>query len=262
LVASGCNTQTINTEGFETGWGIWTDGGTDCARINSNTGANSGSWSIQLRDNTTTSMMTTGNMNLTSYNQVTVNFGFYANSFENGEDFWLQISTNGGTTYTTVKTWVAGTNFTNNTHNAGTQTISGPFTSNTRFRFRADASADDDVVYIDDVVITGCVNFTGDPNELARNEVENGSVQATSAGFFAYPNPTSDRLIVEFTQTEGTATLVVLDMTGKLLHTQKVSSNSTGVQQVQLDLAKLVPGSYLLQVLDGKERRFLQFVKI
>ncbi len=261
LTSGGCNTQTINSQNFEAGWGIWVDGGTDCARINNATFANSVPWSIQLRDNTNTSVMSTTNQNLTSYSEITVDFSYITGNFAVGEDFWVQVSTNGGSTYTTKQAWVRGTHFNNGVRMSGTATIAGPFTTNTRIRFRCDASTDADVVYIDDVVITGCLNFTGNPIETGRDEVESNVVRPAASSLLAYPNPTSDQLTVEFTQAEGTATLVVLDMTGKLLQSQKVASNGTGLQQVQLDVTNLQPGSYLLQVLDGKERRYLQFVK-
>lgn len=257
----GCNTQTINTQGFESGWGIWTDGGTDCARINSASFANTGIYSIQLRDNTSTSVMSTTNQNLAGYNQITVNFSYITGGFSTGEDFWAQISTNGGTTYTTVEDWVAGTDFSNGQRKSGTVTINGPFTSTTRIRFRCDASTDADVVYIDDVVITGCLNFTGDPSQEARTIVDDTKT-TTASHLLAYPNPTNEVLTVEFSQTEGTATLVVTDMVGKLLQMHKLDSNGTGLQQTTLDVSSLLPGSYLLQVMDGKERRYLQFVKL
>jgi hypothetical protein len=56
--------------------------------------------------------------------------------------------------------------------------------------------------------------------------------------------------------------LLVTDLLGRAMQQQKVESNGTGLQQVSLDLSNLQPGSYLLQVLDGKERRYLQFVKM
>jgi subtilisin-like proprotein convertase family protein len=263
LTGGGCNTQTINSQNFETGWGIWTDGGTDCARINNAAYANSGTFSIQLRDNTSTSLMSTTTQNLLSYNQITVNFSYITVNFANGEDFWLQISTNGGSTYTTVKTWVAGTNFNNNVRGTGTHTITGPFTSTTRIRLRCDASDDSDNVYIDDVVITGCLNFTGDPETDDRSiSEENNLSTASETSLLAYPNPTTGKLNVEFTQTESAAKLVVTDMFGRTIQQQEVESNGTGLQQVSLDMSSLQPGTYLLQVLDGKERRYLQFVKI
>lgn len=263
LVGGGCNLQTINSQNFDAGWGIWTDGGTDCARVNNAAYANSGTFSIQLRDNTTTSLMTTTNQNLTTYNQITVNFSFITTGFANGEDFWLQISTNGGSTYTTVKTWVAGTNFTNNVRGTGTHTITGPFTTNTRIRLRCDASTDTDNVYIDDVVITGCLNFTGEPETDDRSMDDESIINETSASsLLAYPNPTTGKLNVEFTQSENAAKLVVTDMLGRTIQQQQVESNGTGIQQVSLDMSNLQSGTYLLQVLDGKERRYLQFVKM
>jgi len=263
LTGGGCNLQTINTQNFEGGWGIWTDGGTDCARINDAVYANSGTYTIRLRDNTTTSLMSTTNQNLTSYNQITVNFSYITVNFANGEDFWLQISTNGGSTYTTVKTWVAGTNFNNNVRGTGTHTITGPFTSTTRIRLRSDASDDNDNVYIDDVVITGCLNFTGDPETDDRSISEENSLKPISeTSLLAYPNPTTGKLNVEFTQAESAAKLVVTDMLGRMIQQQEVELNGTGLQQVSLDMSSLQPGTYLLQVLDGKERRYLQFVKM
>jgi hypothetical protein len=151
-----CSYVPVNTNNFEAGFGIWTDGGTDCIRTNSATYANSPTYSILLRDNTTTSVMSTTSQNWSAFEELTVDFSYYTVSFETGEDFWLQISTNGGSTYTTVGDYNAGTQFSNAVRTAGQVVIPGPFSATTRLRFRADASADDDRVYIDDVVVTGC----------------------------------------------------------------------------------------------------------
>ncbi len=260
LVASGCNTQTINSQGFETGWGIWVSGGTNSTRVASF--PNTGAYSIRLRNGTTTSLMSTGNINMTTYNQATVAFSFITTGYATGESFALQISTNGGSTYTTVRTWVAGTNFTNNVRGTGTHTVNGPFTSNTRVRLRSFGNSNSDNVYIDDVVITGCLNFTNDPTEGARTISEGSQIAAPISSLLAYPNPTREVLNVEFSQSENEATLMVTDMAGKRIQQKKVASNGTGLQQVQLDVSNLQPGSYLLQVFDGKERRHLQFVKM
>nr|MCU0347630.1 T9SS type A sorting domain-containing protein [Saprospiraceae bacterium] len=199
--------------------------------------------------------------NLLAYNQVTVTFSYITTGFANGEDFWLQRSTNGGVSYTTIGTWVAGTNFSNNVRGTGTVTLNGPFTSNTRFRLRCDASTDSDNVYIDDIVITGCLNFTG--NQEEERMVNDGNSANTAAEtLFAYPNPTQEVLNVEFSQSENAATLIISDMLGRAIQQQKVASNGTGLQQVALDVRNLQAGSYLLLIFDGKERRHLQFVKM
>lgn len=258
LTTSSCNTQTINSQGFESGWGIWTDGGTDCARINNATFANSGNWSIQLRDNTNTSVMSTTNQNLASYNQITVTFGYYTVGFATGEDFWLQLSTNGGSTYTTKEDFVMGTDFQNGQHNTATVVINGPFTTNTRLRFRSDASTDSDNVYIDDVVITGCLTL------LQNNEAEAEKVVATpsaSGKILAYPNPTNDELTVEFEQIETTANIVVVDLFGRVLLQQQLDAPASGYQQTRLDVSSLQAGHYILHIQDGKTSKKVQFVK-
>ncbi|MDA7558748.1 DUF5011 domain-containing protein [Flavobacteriaceae bacterium] len=154
-----CNsggTVIINEGYFETGWDNWEDGGSDCARY---TGSFSteGTYSIRLRDNSgIASSMTLNNINLSSFAKVTISFSFYANSMENGEDFWLQF--NDGSGFSTIATYARGTSFPGN----GAYTASFEllpenynFVSNAGFRFRCDASGNNDQIYIDEVVIFG-----------------------------------------------------------------------------------------------------------
>ncbi|MEQ8822307.1 MAG: hypothetical protein RLY93_18890, partial [Sumerlaeia bacterium] len=78
-------------------------------------------------------------------------------SMESGEDFWLQYSSNGGSSWTTVGSWAQGTDFSNNAFYSESVVIdsaSQSFTSNAKFRFRCDASNNADDVYIDEVRIS------------------------------------------------------------------------------------------------------------
>ena len=106
--------STVLHEGyFETGWDGWTDGGSDCYRY-SGSRSYEGNYSIRIRDNSgTASAMTSETFNLTSYDQVEVEFYFYSYSMENGEDFWLRYYN--GSSWSTVASWARGTNFNNNT---------------------------------------------------------------------------------------------------------------------------------------------------
>jgi hypothetical protein len=141
---------------FEGGWGNWNDGGTDAIRYTGGTYAHQGSAAINLQDNTSSSVMTTDNLNLTSYSEIKVDFWYYPYSFDNSaEDFWLQISTNGGSSFDTVEEWNYGDEFVNDSFYSDSVTISGyTLTSNTQLRFRCDASADGDDVYIDEVRVS------------------------------------------------------------------------------------------------------------
>ncbi len=246
-----CSYSTINSQNFDAGWGFWADGGTDCARINNAAYANSGTYSIQLRDNTTTSLMTTSSQNWAAYEELTVAFSYITVSFESGEDFWLQISTNGGSTYTTVGDWNAGAQFTNNIRGSGSVVIPGPFTSTTRLRFRADASADDDVVYIDDVVISGCSQSLApdSPSEERLNEPETASIEAVRVS----PNPASDAFDVQYRiSRDATVRVLLLDVTGRIVQQSTVNA-AAGDQQLHLEVAGLPAGLYSLQLIHSDQ---------
>jgi len=153
---SDCAPVVINSEDFENGWGIWIDGGVDSYRNNYTIYASSGSYTIRLRDNTSKSVMTTDNLDLSNYEEIIVDFHYYPKEMETGEDFWLQVSTDGGNSYSTIKTWAKGTDFDNDAGYTESVTMTGTFTSTTKIRFRVDASVNNDRVYFDDVTISGC----------------------------------------------------------------------------------------------------------
>ncbi|MEZ4886784.1 MAG: T9SS type A sorting domain-containing protein [Chitinophagales bacterium] len=244
-----CTYGTIDFDDFEAGWGIWNDGGSDSYR-GASSYSYSGSYSIRLRDNTSTSVMTTDNLNLSAYDELTVSFIFQAVSMESGEDFWLQISTNGGSTYTTVAAYAQGSSFNNNTYYTDDVVISGPFTSNTRLRFRCDASGNNDYVYIDDVLIEGCSSSgsrnDGNATELAEN-IE--TIQTTAdLAMRLFPNPAKNILNVAFDNVSKEAMYItVYDLTGRVVLQQAVNSPTIN-NKIQLDISKLQKGSYLLQL--------------
>lgn len=242
-VSEGCTYQTINSEGFVNGWGIWIDGGTDCGRTTSY--PNADAYSIYLRDNTSSSLMTTGNINFSAYNELTVTFSYYAVGFETGEDFWVQISKNGGSSYTTVLDLNRGTQFNNGVRMSGQVVIPGPFTSTTRLRFRADASADDDIVYIDNVVITGCK----DPTKVATVRPEAIAVLDLNKEITVYPNPTNGQLNISSSKhLDEQVRISVISMTGQVIYQEKTILGPTHT----LDLRNLVTGYCLLRI-DTKE---------
>jgi len=151
-----CTNEIINSENFETGWGIWNDGGSDSYRNNYALYASSGTYTIRIRDNSSSSFMTTDNIEASTYKELKVEFSYYPVELEEGEDFWLQLSKDGGASFTTIKTWAKGNDFENNTANRETVVIDQTFSSTTKIRFRVDGSVNNDRVYFDDVAISGC----------------------------------------------------------------------------------------------------------
>ncbi len=253
---AGCVFETINSNNFETGFGIWLDGGTDCRRINMY--PSSGSYSIELRDNTTTSVITTSNLNLTAYNELKVKFSFFAASMDNaGEDFWLQISKNGGTTYTLVEEWNKGDEFENFSRKNDEITIPGPFTTTTRLRFRCDGGDDSDWIYIDDVEISGCRNTgnsevvlkSGDDEIISKNlstDADNIDLINKDFAIKVYPNPFNNEIHIQIEDGKNysKSTVIITDITGKKVF-NKVYGKERGIVIYNPHLA---PGSYFIQV--------------
>ncbi|RMF02493.1 MAG: T9SS C-terminal target domain-containing protein [Bacteroidetes bacterium] len=259
----GCTTVLIDEEDFESGFGIWNDGGSDCARVSSTTYANSGVISVRLRDNTNSSVMTTDNLALGNYEEVTIDFSYIANSMEQGEDFWLQASTDGGNSYQTLATWARGTDFNNNVRYNESIVITGTFTNSTRFRFRCDASANADQVYIDDVIISGCANN----NRQSVPEVgvaESLSTENTAVGAVNIaPNPTRDLITVtyELTNEQSKVSAQLTDLTGRLVMQQQWPT-TVGTHRQLLDLDGELAGVYLLRLITAKGQQTFKVVKV
>ncbi|MBB3210084.1 glutamine cyclotransferase [Rhodopirellula rubra] len=159
-VASASRWFDLAFEDFESGFGTYTDGGGD-ASIHTGSGSHQGSRSANLQDNSgsRSSITLTDPLALATreLDQLKVEFWFYTNSFENGEDFWLQYSDD-GSSWQTIASWRRGTDFNNNEFVFASVEVSDQdviFTDDARIRLRADASNNGDDVYIDEIAIQG-----------------------------------------------------------------------------------------------------------
>jgi subtilisin family serine protease len=269
----GCTYVTIDFEDFEGGWGIWNDGGSDCRRsANDASYAFSGTYCARLRDNTSTSVMTTDNLDLSNYDEITVDFTYYPRSMDNAsEDFWLQISTNGGGSYTTVEEWNRGDEFQNDVREFDTVVIPGPFTSSTRLRFRCDASGNSDWIYIDDVDITGCSNGPNGqtimppaPKEepITPEVTEMIDLETAQVQWKIFPNPTRDLLNVSVQLPDvGAAQLFITDYTGKMIQTIQLGEGQEHYQTA-IETHRLNPGVYFLHLVGADMKSTKKFVVV
>jgi len=167
-------TEIIN-DAFEAGFGSWPASGcvTDCSRYTGGTYAHEGSAAINLQDDTSASVVSTVDLALLAYSSVKVDFWYRTQGFNTGHDFWLQISTNGGTDYTTVEDWIEGTDFSNGAFYQASKTITGyTLTDTTRIRFRADASNNGDDVYLDEIIVSATADPAGSLIVVADSWVE------------------------------------------------------------------------------------------
>lgn len=262
----GCTWQIIDSENFDSGWGIWNDGGADCSRVKSSTYAYSGRYSIRLRDNDpNSSFMTTDPLDLSNAEELSVAFTYFPVSMDNpAEDFWLQISLDGGATFTTVEEWNFGDEFVNLQRYFDTVSIAGPFSANTLLRFTCDASGNSDWVYIDDVTISACVNYNGNldappSNDKAASQPSTAFSSIPSllnsqlpGEMVVFPNPAKDVVNVRYELGQSAPANVRLrDWSGRIVKSVQLDA---GVRELTLHLGDVGAGYYFLEIQSGQER--------
>ena len=149
----------IDTEDFNSGWGIWNDdntGSSDCLRRTAD-GKPNATPSIRIRDNSgTSSSFSTDPIDITAYSDIDITFDFESTNLSGSEDFWIRYYD--GTSWVTIADYDVGTHFNNGTVYTFTASISSSsytFASNSQFRFQCDASSNADTVHIDNISIDG-----------------------------------------------------------------------------------------------------------
>lgn len=238
---------------FETGLDGWADGGSDCFRYNG-TYSYEGSYSMRLRDNSGVgSSMTSPSYDLDGLGSVEVEFYFYPRSMETGEDFWLRY--NDGSGWQTVASYVSGSDFNNNTFYTATVTLDASsfnLTDGAQFRFQCDASANADLVYIDQITVTGSSasgSFAGP--HLTIEEVPTPKLldaeEDLDAEIMLFPNPATDLITVRVGEE-------IRNITIYSIHGQKVfNQDYSEVEQTSLDIRNLVNGAYFISVQTEEE---------
>ncbi|MCK0178724.1 DUF5011 domain-containing protein [Flavobacteriaceae bacterium S0862] len=247
IVADVPDTVVLHEGFFEVGWDGWSDGGSDCDRV-SDSRSYEGNYSIRLRDNSgSSSSMTSPLFDLSSYNSVEFSFYFYANSMENGEDFWLQY--NDGSGFTTIATWTRGVDFNNGNFENRLVTLDASnynFVSNSQFRIICDASGNNDQIYIDQVVITA----NGGSNN-ARIVTKN-LTNKKKKDFRLYPNPVNNILNIK-TQKGGVMSYRIINMLGQIVE--------TGQTENKVIVDNLEAGMYYIEVKNGSDKMMKRFIK-
>ncbi len=237
-----CTTVNLSSDGFETDLGFWNDGGSDCERYFNSSYANSGSYTVRLRDDSFSSTLTSDDLNLSNFEDLSMEFTYLARSMDNsGEGFSIQLSQNGGASWSNLATYRLGTEFNNDVRYFETLPINGPFSSNTRIRFVCEGSSNTDWVYIDDVSIDGCAGaarFGGDEE------------QAAAMALAIAPNPVKDLVWVTYRleQFSENVQLTVSGIDGQVVQQLEVSGEP-GAQRIQLNLSDKPAGIYLVSII-------------
>ncbi len=180
---------TLTYDDFEAGWGNYTDGGADCY-LYTGEYAHQGSNASGIQDNSgviSSFYHTSGiDVHTPGFKYIKVEFWFQAVSMEYGEDFWVRYYN--GTAWSTISTYVAGTDFVNDQFYHETIWINESdylFPNNMQIRFQCDASSNFDDVYIDQV----WVNATG-TNWIVWSNTSNPDLSYPWSWDFNFPNGT------------------------------------------------------------------------
>ncbi len=246
------SSQVLIASDFELGWDNWVDGGSDASRY-SGSRSYQGSYSIDLQDNTgARSAMTSPAFDISSYNQIDIEFYYYSYSMETNEDFFVKYYD--GSSWQTVATFVSGIDFDNNNYYVATLSFDASqynFATDAKFRFQCDASSNSDDIYIDLVTIKALtggtkLNYTDKVTSTfvkAGFELENSSEEMS-----IYPNPASDYFTLDLKLDEEIdLDIRIYDINGRLVSTKK-DMNCVGSYSKQINISGLVPGVYMVVV--------------
>lgn len=248
-VTSAPSTVTLSFTDFESGWGIWTDGGRDCSLYRRGTYAWNGIRAGDIQDNSGVSSsfyMTNGaDVHTPGFVQIEVEFYFIAISMDNSnEDFWVQYYD--GSSWITVADFDQGIDFNNNTFYVATVTIlesAVNFPTNMKLRFMCDASGNADDVYIDDITVTASTSVTSGPiRQVDIVETDRKFSGLLEDEFEVYPNPAQDELFIVSEDTEDLE-IFIYNAAGQMV--QKIELNDG---EDRIDISKLKTGIYLINI--------------
>ena len=239
---------------FEADYEGWGDGGNDCTRVTTQFSWD-GNISVRLRDdNGTISSMTSPAYNLAGLASAEIEFFFYSNSMEFGENFF--VSYNDGSGWQTIANYSSGNGFENDQfYVAGITLNAGEFnlTDGARFRIQCDASDANDEIFIDAVTVTGSQTAGASFSPVVTIEALGGlqradysPVSAAAVSFF--PNPASDLVTIQ--AADAIDQVAVFNMQGE----QVLLQQYTDVERASLNIGNLAPGAYIISAQTGKER--------
>lgn len=160
-VIIGMGWETISHDNFDNGWGNFKDGGSDAMifKNKKNVGPYDEWPAVRLRDDSSSSTIThKKEYNVANYNNLRVTFKFCAVNMEKKEGFLLQL--HDGSSWDNLKNYRLGRDFENGNlgkkcFESKTLTFRPPKSNSAKIRFKCNGSANDDSVYIDDVLFEG-----------------------------------------------------------------------------------------------------------
>ena len=256
----------ISFTDFETGWGIWTDGGSSCALNVNGAYAWSGTQTGMIYDDKgiESSFYHTNGVDIHTpgYVQLDIEFIFIATGMKNSRD-QFHVDYYDGSTWITIANFACRDDFqTDNFYQAVISIPEGTynFPTNMKLRFMNAARKSDKIVYIDDIRIigstisgtagTGLTLMSQGPSSMALGlpEIEEEPVKV-------YPNPAVNSLTIEVAGQEDMS-VFIYNSQGQQVYYGVWTDNSQTI-----DVSNFDRGLYVVKVINNGELITTRFLK-
>jgi hypothetical protein len=174
----------IFAQGFESGLDNFNDAGSDVRLYSGTKYSYSGSKSLQLRDDTATSLSVTKPFRVSGYSTLKVEFWYKSQRFRHGSDAFFLQSADGddGTEWITKGSWTYKSNGFNSNNKWRSATVKFQIETGTmRIRFKNNGHNNKERIYIDDVKVSGGADPSAMPSSLPSLSTAPSSKPTTSA---------------------------------------------------------------------------------
>ena len=231
---------------FETGFGNWNDGGSNCTRYRGNRSPE-GNYSIRLNEGGPEAVMTSNSFDGAAYTSVEISFLFYAIGFESSDNFSVQVNT--GSSRTTVGTY---SGFNNNTYYITSLPLNN-LSSTTEIRISCNANNRREEIYVDQVIVSGIpVAGTSGPATQNAPVTMNHSLDVETeelTDMNLYPNPANSTIHIDLGNITTNYTGHMVDLTGRTVWVGELEAGANAVE-----IAHLSAGVYYVTVVkaDGE----------
>ena len=201
-----CEERTLYLAEMEEGTGIWQiTGSRSFVKINSPS-ATSGSNTLTVNGDYDDSNTTTVNLDLEAYDEVVVGFNFKIFEYWRADDYFrLQVSTDGGATFTTVREWRKDIDFRDLVPYSKKVRVKASFTNQTQFRItqsgrrtRGFGFLNLDDIYVSVCALDGCSgesNLASNRSARLSSQYGNGSGDLGTDGNYVGNSPWSADLV-------------------------------------------------------------------
>lgn len=255
-----CTSQIIGSSDFESGWDIW-QGESMVRRSDLDQPfANSGDWCIRLAGLPHQSGLQSSVLDLSQLSEIEIQFAFTSSGLDMlKEGFSMHLSSNAGKTFTPVADWKQARDFNNEKPQLESVQLQGPFSSKTVFRFQLEGSSLEDILYLDDILISGC-SSENDPrvSSSASEDWERGEFSHnlkrlgqpnSEPQLILFPNPTKETLHIGTRLLPGQVSKIeITNIQGSIVHRESINQKRSLGTFAPIHLHHLTPGIYWLQI--------------